>query len=308
VRGFIDSHYRHQGQIDWQYLDGTDYVICDCANCGLIYQKNIPNELMLDKIYNVMIGPTFLHELEANRLTIDNFERIAGELGLLFRIIDKAPTQVRFLDYGFGHGRWARVAVAMGAEVFATEISPEKVAYANKIGVEIVSPKTLSDMHFDIIHTEQVFEHLTEPKQDFQMLAKALSEDGIMKVAVPPQGNIRSLLKTDGLINWSPQERMWNPSCHAPHGSKYDNYIAILPLEHLNAYSSNSIAILAEEHNMRFLGRVRRQSVPLCTLNATLLTRSLLQLSKEAVRPVFRRDSGYYTLALKASSVAAARC
>ena len=299
VRSFIESHYKSQGRIDWQYLEGTDYVICDCTNCGLLYQKNVPNELMLDQLYNVMIGPKFLSDLEANRLTIDNFEQIAGELGLLFRLIDKPPRQVRFLDYGFGHGRWARVAVAMGASVFATEISLEKVAYASEIGVTIVSHRALADMQFDFIHTEQVFEHLTDPGRDFQTLAKALSRDGIMKIAVPPQRNIRASLKANGMISWSPQERLWNPRCSAPQESKYDDYVAILPLEHLNAYSRTSLAILAERNDMGFLSRVRRQSVPLCTLNSKHFVQSLVQLSRVMLRPMFRRDSGYYTLAFK---------
>jgi 2-polyprenyl-3-methyl-5-hydroxy-6-metoxy-1,4-benzoquinol methylase len=129
-------------------------------------------------------------------------------LGFLFRVVDKPPWQVRFLDHGFGHGRWARVAVAMGASVVATEISPEKVVNASKIGAQIVPHEVLSDMQFDIIHTEQVFEHLTDPERDFQTLAKALSKVGLMKVAVPPQGNIRASLKANGMISWSPQERL----------------------------------------------------------------------------------------------------
>jgi hypothetical protein len=73
--------------------------------------------------------------------------------------------------------------------------------------------------------------------------------------------------------------------------------VAILPLEHLNTYSRNSLAILAEPNDMKFLSRVRRQSVPLCTLNAKHFAQSLIQFSKVMLRPMFRRDSGYYTQA-----------
>jgi hypothetical protein len=46
LRSLIHSHYKHQGRIDWQCFEGTDYVLCDCGSCGLIYQKHIPNDVM----------------------------------------------------------------------------------------------------------------------------------------------------------------------------------------------------------------------------------------------------------------------
>ncbi len=299
VRSFIYSHYQKQGTVDWSYLVGTDFVLCDCPNCGLIYQKYVPNQIVLDNIYNVMAGPAFLKKLEAGRLTLDNFNRIAGELDILFRILGRHPTEVRFLDYGFGYGRWARVAVAMGAKVFATEISPEKIQYARTIGVEMVRPGDLLQLQFEIVHTEQVFEHLTNPDQDFRMLAATLTSDGLMKIAVPPQGNIRTLLKRCGMIDWSPQEGLWQSGRSAllQASNKYLNYVSILPLEHLNAYSPSAVAHMAASNNLRLISRVRRESVPICTLSASLLRRSMAQLSKVIVKSFIQPDSGYYIFA-----------
>ena len=88
VRNFIESHYGNQGGwLNWNKLEGKDFVLCDCLDCGLIYQKYIPNEATLHEIYDVMIGPKFLYELELASLTVDNFEKIAGELDVLFRIL-----------------------------------------------------------------------------------------------------------------------------------------------------------------------------------------------------------------------------
>lgn len=295
VRDFIESHYRHQrGQLNWDKLDGIDYILCDCVDCGLIYQKHIPAAGMLHEIYDVMIGPAFLDELELRGLTVDNFEQIAGELNVLFRIIGKHPADTQFLDFGFGHGRFARVAVAMGAKVFATELSPEKIAHANRLGVTIIDDDAIPGMRFDIIHAEQVFEHLTHPRQDFTRLAGALAPGGVMKVAVPPQLNVRHLLRAHGMIDWSPAEVQWRPDGSKKRQSRYSGYVCIQPLEHLNAYSSRAMNLLAKENNLRLISHVRRQSVSLNTLNPGLFVRSLLQLSKVTLRPVFRRDSGYY--------------
>jgi SAM-dependent methyltransferase len=295
VRDFIASHYQNQGgQIDWSKLEGTDYVLCDCLDCGLIYQKHVPNEAMLHEIYDVMIGPTFLHESALRWLTVDNFEKIAGELDVLFRILGRKPADIQFLDFGFGHGHWARVAAAMGATVFGTEISPEKITYAKGIGVTALDDTAISDMRFDIIHTEQVFEHLTFPRRDFRRLAQALAPGGIMKVAVPPQKNIRHLLRRRGMIDWSPAPSLWNPDSTLKNQSRYNAYICIEPLEHLNAYSSAAMNCLAKENNLRLISHVRRQSVSFNILSPALIARSLVQMAKILLRPVFRRDSGYY--------------
>ncbi len=300
LRSLIHDHYKHLGRIDWQCLEGTDYVLCGCGNCGLIYQKHVPNGEMLDKIYNQMISPAFESELELRRLTVENFNAIAGEWEVLFGIIGKHPSKIRVLDYGCGYGRWARVAVAMGAKVFGTEISPEKIANARNIGVEIVSERDLANMRFDIIHTEQVFEHLTEPRQDFRRLASALTDTGVMKVGVPPLGKIKSLLKAQGMIDRSPLAHLWEPDqSWSPTQSKKvfarsEDYTCILPLEHLNAYSPSVMAHLAKENKLRVISTIRRASVPVNTLSIPEFARSFFRLCKVNLRPLMRRNTNYY--------------
>jgi SAM-dependent methyltransferase len=299
IRGMINTHYRCQGLVNWEYLDGTDYVVCDCSVCKLIYQKNIPNDFMLDQIYNVMIAPAFLQRFESSLLTVGNFENIASELGALFRRIPKHPTQVCVLDYGFGYGRWARAAVAIGAKVFATEISPDKISFASTIGVKIIDDEAMSKMQFDLIHAEQVFEHLTHPQREFGKLARVLAPDGLMAVGVPRQGKIRRLLKQYGMIDWSPLERAWNSNVGKHGMRRYQDYNCIIPLEHLNAYSRKAIGILGENNGLRLVSQLRRQSIPLNLSNIPLMLHSLVELSKVIATPMLRRESGSYVFALK---------
>jgi SAM-dependent methyltransferase len=246
-----------------------------------------------------MISPTFVKKFDLSLLTVDNFENIAGELGALFRSIPRHPTEIRVLDYGFGYGRWARVAVAMGAKVFATEISPEKIAFASTIGVKIVDDETITKMQFELIHAEQVFEHLTYPAQEFRKLAGVLTTDGLMTVGVPRQGKIRRLLKQRGMINWSPLEKAWNPNIGENSIRSYHDYNCIIPLEHLNAYSGKSIEILAEKNNLQLISQLRKSSIPLHTINVALMLRSVVELSKVIATPILRRESGNYIFALK---------
>jgi SAM-dependent methyltransferase len=299
IRGMISTHYRCQGLINWEYLEGTDYTICDCTNCELIYQRNIPNDVVLNQIYNVMISPVFLKKFETSLLTVGNFENIANELGALFRRISKHPTQALVLDYGFGYGRWARVAVAMGAKVFATEISPEKISFAQTIGVEIIDDGAISEMRFDLIHAEQVFEHLTHPRQVFERLASALAPGGVMIVGVPRQGKIRRLLKQYGMIDWSPLEGAWNPDVGKRGGRRYQDYNCIIPLEHLNAFSRKAIETLGNNSDLRLLSQLRRQVIPLHLSNVSAMGQSVVELSKTFATPMLRRESGSYIFGLK---------
>ena len=224
VRGFVDSHYRHQGHVDWRYLEGTDFVLSSCGACDLIWQRHAPNDVLMDNIYNVMIDPSGLYRLAMNYLTVDSFESVAGELSLLFRLVDKHPTAIRFLDYGFGYGRWARVALALGATVFATEISPDKIAYAHAMGIVIVTDDDLKSERFDIIHTEQVFEHLSAPREAFGRLARAMAVKGLFKVAIPPAGAIRRRLASTGMIDASPLEHLWHSDARTRAAARHGDY------------------------------------------------------------------------------------
>ncbi len=299
VRAFIQSHYQKQGKVDFTYLEGTDYTLLECDNCNLIYQRQAPTEVMLDVIYNEMVDPSFLIQLTTRSMTLQGFEEIAGELSVLMSLIGKSPANTQILDYGFGFGRWARVAAAMGAKVYATEISPEKISYAQKIGVEIIDDEALGHLQFDLVHTEQVFEHLTEPAREFGRLASALSPGGILKMAVPPLGRIKGLIASQGMINWSPQEQLWDPAPSLTKDSKCDDYVCVLPLEHLNAFSPRSVGILADHAGLDIVGCGRKRAVPVHFHQPQLFFKSLSNIAKELLRPVLRTNSGYYLFRAK---------
>jgi SAM-dependent methyltransferase len=298
VRDFVESHYRDQGVVNFSYLDGTDFVLCDCPDCGTLYQRNVPNDFLLGKIYNEMSSPKSVFQRAMRDLTIAEFEAISGELTELFLRVAKPPRDIRFLDYGFGYGSWARVAVALGAHVYATEISPDKIAYAKEIGVKILSEQEWPDLEFDIVHTEQVFEHLPQPAREFRRLAKLVAPGGIMKVAVPPARNIRKLLKASGMSSTSPLERVWRSETERKRARESANYMCVVPLEHLNVFSVRSMQALARREKLALLSTVRKQAVPLSIFGAGRLRQTSKDfakvIAKVTLRTLLRRDSGYY--------------
>jgi transcription elongation factor Elf1 len=115
VRSFIASHYRHQGIVNYDLLKDVKHTVHECARCALIFQRMIPTIAMLDIVYNQFIDQTKLKRLEWSKLSTDNFREVGRRLGDLFGRIGKEPRDIRMLDFGFGYGRYARVALAMGA-------------------------------------------------------------------------------------------------------------------------------------------------------------------------------------------------
>jgi SAM-dependent methyltransferase len=242
--GHILSHYRNQGVVRQELLEGIDYTVQECLDCALIFQKMVPEGEMLGIIYDGFVDQEKLRQNELSQLTTDNFRFVARRLTDLFALVGKAPRDISLLDFGFGYGRWARVAVGMGARVCATEISPEKIAFAQSIGVRIISEQELPGHRFDIIHTEQVFEHLTQPLEVFDKLVPCIAANGVFKIGVPRQGRIRELLRTRGFIDWSPYEFDLK-------SGRLNDYNTILPLEHLNSYSTKAIQHLARRGGLR---------------------------------------------------------
>jgi SAM-dependent methyltransferase len=292
VRSLIQSSYQRQGVIDWEILSGVPFEVDHCSVCDLIFQVQRPNSAMMEEIYTKFIGASFLEEVERSFLTLDQFHRIAGELTVLFEMIGKHPADIKVLDFGMGHGRWARVARGMGASVYVTEIGEEKRALAGKLGLEMIDDGDIDSMSFDIIHTEQVLEHLALPGRDFARLARALAPGGVFKAAVPYRGKLAELLATKGM----PTVSMFAAGGAKTIPGEAEAFSSIQPLEHLNAFSPRTIGWLAERNGLKTVSAVRRRSVMVDTWGATGLLRGARKIGVELAKATIRPSIGYHLL------------
>jgi hypothetical protein len=289
ARSFIASHYAAQGQVNWSLFSGTDFDVMHCGTCDLIYQRHVPNDATFHHLYNEMISPGFLAGLERGRLSVNNFLQVAGEMAVLFRLAGKAPADITFLDFGFGHGRWARVARALGAKVFATETGEEKKAMAASLGIQILADEEVDGMRFDIVHTEQVLEHVLEPGREFGRLAAVT--DRLLKVSVPTRGTLEKLLPQKGLPLASPFSRDQTGT----HWSAEEKaFTAIQPLEHLNAFSARTLGFLADRHHMTLESMTRRRDVAVSFDTPGGFAKSLVRLAAAMAKQVVKSPPGYY--------------
>jgi 2-polyprenyl-3-methyl-5-hydroxy-6-metoxy-1,4-benzoquinol methylase len=126
-------------------------------------------------------------------------------------VLSQVPSQSKtILDVGCGAGDNAKILKALSKHVTGITISEKEAGFAKEICdvVKIVNievdAETIQEK-YDVIILSHVCEHLRYPVQTLNNLAKNLSNDGVMIVAVPNMAfykNRLKLLKGD----WTMQE------------------------------------------------------------------------------------------------------
>ncbi|MBE2183329.1 MAG: class I SAM-dependent methyltransferase [Anaerolineae bacterium] len=225
------------GRAEVSYIDDADYILNECGQCRLIYQKHIPNDLLLQKLYDEWIDPegslNKAQEKQTSRVIMGNVQ----EMLLMLQHFQRPPRQIKVLDFGMGWGYWCFLAQGMGFEAYGAELAETRIAHAQSLGVKLFHWGNMPEGNFDFINTEQVFEHLTSPLETLQHLRRGLSPTGIVKISVPNGAHIKEKLKT----------KTWDISPH----KKKSELNAVAPLEHLNCFTHESLIKMAASAGLR---------------------------------------------------------
>lgn len=230
VSKYLEEFYFSQGKIEFEYLYDLIFILDECKECGLIYQRLVPNDLLSVKLYEEWIDPqinlarTKEHEMEYYKTISRQIEKVIDYLGVV-------PGKLEILDFGMGSGQWCRMAGAYGCVAVSSEISQTRIEHAKSGGVKVVNWNDIPNYQFDFINTNQVFEHLTNPLEILVYLCHSLKPEGIIKISVPDGSDIKRRLEIN---DWT-----------APKGSQ-NSLNPIAPLEHLNCFSYTSLVYMAE--------------------------------------------------------------
>jgi len=221
IREYLESFYASQGAVEFEYLEGSHYVLDECLECGLVYQREIPGDELMFKLYERWIDPQRVYELHETQRTVDYYVYYAHEVENLIRYFGGAPADLTWLDFGMGWGNWCRIAAAFGCRVAGVELSPARIRHAAASGVRTIGRDELPGQLYDFINTEQVFEHLPAPLETLRFLQQVLRPGGVIKIGVPNGRQIKRRLE---LWDWD-----------APKGSP-NSLNAVAPLEHINCF------------------------------------------------------------------------
>jgi len=282
IHHYLTTAYGAVGAgIEDAYLAGATFILLECANCGLVYQQQIPDDALMERLYEHWIDPQTVFARHQQSDTLAYHSRDAQEIMQVMAFLNKPPHTLAFLDFGMGWGKWARMASAFGCDAYGTELSPARIAYAQTYGVKVLSAAELATQHFDFINTEQVFEHLPDPLVTLKTLTQTLKPTGLLKISVPDGSDLKRRL---AVMDW-----------RAPKGSK-NSLNVVSPLEHINCFTRTTLQKMAACAGLREVKIPLRLQYAFATnwqLPKPLLKNLLLPLSRNLLQRgtylIFRR-------------------
>jgi len=227
---FLERYY--EGQIEQHYLQDAGYEVAKCLLCGFIWQTNVFNETLMDKLYNEWISADIsLNKKLASDVTL--FSKYAREVEAVAPLLGKKPGETTILDFGMGWGHWCLMAKAFGYNITGFEVSAKRIAFAKAHGVTVIENfEQLKEYQFDFIQSEQVFEHILQPGQTLATLSTYLKPGGVIRLATPNGHKTEQNLKHSA----------WQASKDALH-----------PLEHINCYTPQSFIELGKRANLKMI-------------------------------------------------------
>lgn len=160
-----------------------------CAECGLIRTDPMPTAAELANYYATAYRADYQLAF-AGGPPRHHLNRSAREAA--FRTELLAPKLVpgaRVLDFGSGSGEFLAAVRAKGCEAIGVEPGRDYAAYARAHhGVEVLddaADERFEAGYFDVVTTHHVMEHLRDPADVMERLARWLAPDGVLYAAVP---------------------------------------------------------------------------------------------------------------------------
>lgn len=233
LRGYLRGFYERQGMFEQSYLEGVTYAIDECLACSMIYQRNIPNPDFMQRLYGVWIDPVKSFEVYEHRRPFDYYAGRAENILRTGSLFGQPPHETRILDYSMGWGQWARIAAALGFRVFGTEYIKAKRDHAEALGITVIDEAKLDRHRFDLVHADQVLEHVPDPARTLERLCRLVVPGGLLSIGVPYGGGMQRRLAH---LDWS-----------AAAGSP-DSMMPIRPLEHINSFQRHMLQKRVEEY------------------------------------------------------------
>jgi SAM-dependent methyltransferase len=129
-----------------------------------------------------------------------------------------------------GWGAWCRMAQAYGFRVAGFELSQRRRTHARAWGIRVLD-SLAGPERFDYVNCHHALEHVPDPYATLVELAAVLAPGGILRLSVPDGREMETRLRAAG---WRAQKD------------------ALHPLEHLNCFTSDTLARLAERAGLRF--------------------------------------------------------
>ena len=263
IQNYLKRHYEGRAS---HAADHYMFELSLCTGCSLVFQQQVPGDDMLDEIYNGWVPSTKL-EREHRDYSLDEYRYLSGQVQFVIEYFGERPSRLSILDFGFGWAHFSKMAIGYGCNVSGAELSQERRAYGQSVGIKLVELESLPPRKYRFINTEQVFEHLTEPRAVLARLIDSLAPDGLIKISVPDAGGaLKKITRGVGFGDLAPDEQM-----------------PIAPLEHINSFSAGSLEAFGKSMGLKLVRPKFRQ-----LYNSASGLMAPKTVARTLLRPVYR--------------------
>jgi 2-polyprenyl-3-methyl-5-hydroxy-6-metoxy-1,4-benzoquinol methylase len=218
---FLKRFYGNR--IDQLELGDIRFQIEYCADCDFLYQSEVLDDPGMILLYDHWVDNR--KSLKKKQFgTTKLYRQYAGQIEMVSRLIKRSPDKVRILEFGAGWGYWSQMAKAHGYRVEGFELSKERITHMKTMGLNLINQLPEKEPRYDFIFSNQVFEHIPDPRKSLVKLVSCLKPGGYIYIRVPDGRGVYQHLKNSG----------WDASLDAVH-----------PLEHINCFTRRSLMKLA---------------------------------------------------------------
>jgi 2-polyprenyl-3-methyl-5-hydroxy-6-metoxy-1,4-benzoquinol methylase len=230
LKTFLYNYYKEKINSFYKNLKNEIYILNKCKDCSTIFQEYIPSEKFSYDLYEKLISQ---QESLGKKQTLraSNFRGNFDELLVFEKLTKKISSKIKILEFGSGWGYWSKLANSLNFDVTASELSNVRKEYIKSNGIKILNDLENTSEKFDIIYSDQVFEHINYPKKIFNLLYKTLNKGGYLFIKFP-----------DSLMFQYKINKNFIPGKNQAH-----------PLEHINLYFKNSFKYMIRDMNMSII-------------------------------------------------------
>lgn len=230
MRRYLDDFYRDVGGVDHDALAGAVYSVAHCEACGAFFQRDIPDDHLLGKLYEEWIDPVKVRQVYECGHPLHHYVCLSRQMETILRHFNRGPAALKVLDLGMGWGNWCLFARAYGCETYGLEVSASRVNHARRLGLNVLNYNELAAHRFHVVRAEQVFEHLPDPLDTLRRLAGLLEPGGMIWISVPDASDLAGRVR-----QWD-----WTAPKDSPRSLN-----ALAPLEHLNGFTHAALIAIA---------------------------------------------------------------
>ena len=228
LSSFLKLYYGNR--VDLDKIKNNKYTLLECINCSLMFQEEIPGNNFSKILYEDLID-TEISFNKKNNFEIKYKKKLSYEIKLINSLFKKNLKFIDILEFGAGWGYWSKYMKEKGFNISAFEISENRINFMKKNNINVINKLDNSKNKFDLIYSEETFEHISDPRETLLTMSKLLKDNGFILLRFPSNYLFKSKLNNN-----------YRPKADCAH-----------PLEHINLFNKKSFEFMLKNTDLEII-------------------------------------------------------